>query len=274
MKTSACLVLLACAVLPAATTPCSAAPDARTGPTLALRYDGVEAPNPIADFMYFVPLISPVMVNSSTEPDNTQQATITGFSKTRNEETFRVVCGFAVTGTGSHEYAVVFDDMVRKHRKRLDRERPLVHVLDAIRIDDQCQGEVVATGVVTAQGERVDHVTVQFTDGTSKSPVSIALCDIAKDGDQVVKDKQLHARVAALSFCRTEGPPMMEARLVSLTKKGKAEGLWAHVKANIANLFIPPIRITSQGNQTMLDLGAALNTNAQHFTFPHAQNLK
>ena len=55
--------------------PTVAATDAATGPTIQLDYARDQSPgNPVASFMYFVPLISPEPVSSSTSPGSTQVA--------------------------------------------------------------------------------------------------------------------------------------------------------------------------------------------------------
>lgn len=156
----------------------------------------------------------------------------------------------------------------------IDGGEQLTRLLDAIRIDGGGQGRVEVEGAVAPEGDRVDRVTVCFTDGGSKSPVSVELCDIAKEGDRFVKRNELSARVTALVFNRAEGKPRMGIRLASLARKGKSEGLWSRVKGGLVNLLIPPIGITPEGNQAMIDLGAALDANSPRFTFPLARNLK
>src|SRR5712664_3591914 len=57
--------------------PTVAATNAATGPTIGLDYGRDKSPgNPVASFMYFVPLISPEPVSSSTSPGSTQAARV------------------------------------------------------------------------------------------------------------------------------------------------------------------------------------------------------
>jgi hypothetical protein len=62
--------------------------DAFAGPTLRLEFGRNQSPgNPLASFMYFVPLISPEPVSSITSPSSTQAARV--LSAKRKSTTIR-----------------------------------------------------------------------------------------------------------------------------------------------------------------------------------------
>ena len=84
--------------------PTVAATDAATGPTIRLDYSRDQSPgNPVASFMYFVPLISPEPVSSSTSPGSTQAARVLSTRRKGTVHSFFVTCEFEFTGNGSQQ---------------------------------------------------------------------------------------------------------------------------------------------------------------------------
>ncbi len=110
-----------------------------------------------------------------------------------------------------------------------------------------------------------------------KSPVTIGLYDIKPvKGKYEYKrrSKEKVARVNSLKFKAGQADPKMVIEVASIRNKNSKEGLLCKVKGSIANLFIPPIKVSESGNGTMLDFGYALYRGQDLFTFPVASNLK
>src|SRR5215469_11921209 len=84
--------------------PTDAATNSATGPTIRLDYGRDQSPgNSITSFMYFVPLISPEPVSSSTSPGNTQAARVLSARRKSTLHSFVVTCEFEFTGNGSQQ---------------------------------------------------------------------------------------------------------------------------------------------------------------------------
>jgi hypothetical protein len=62
---------------------------------------GDSAGNPLAEFTYFVPLISPEPVSIIKSPGNTQRARMLSATRSFTVPAFRVTCEFAFVGNGS-----------------------------------------------------------------------------------------------------------------------------------------------------------------------------
>ena len=91
-----------------------------TGPTLRLDYGQKDSPgNPIASFMYFVPLISPEPVAIVQSPGNTQRARILSVARRESGNQFSAVCEFAITGEGTHDNIFVHSELIRQNERRL-----------------------------------------------------------------------------------------------------------------------------------------------------------
>jgi len=85
------------------------------------------------------------------------------------------------------------------------------------------------------------------------------------------------ARVNTLRFQQKPGPPKMEVTLASVKRADAGNGLWQSfvggLKGAAANLLLPPLNITTNGQQAMLNFGLALATQQPTFTFPFAERL-
>src|SRR5262245_49582827 len=71
------------------------------GPTLSLDYSEQSRGNPIGDFMYFVPLISPDPV-SVQDSGHAQRARFVSLSRRFSSTAFSAECEFSFTGNESH----------------------------------------------------------------------------------------------------------------------------------------------------------------------------
>jgi hypothetical protein len=70
----------------------------------------------------------------------------------------------------------------------------------------------------------------------------------------------------------------MEVTLASVKRKDAPNSLWQNfvggIKGAAANLLLPPLTVTADGHQAMLDFGLALAMQQPTFTFPFATRLK
>src|SRR5215470_12895565 len=100
--------------------PTVAATNAATGPTIRLDYGRDPSPgNPIASFMYFVPLISPEPVSSTTSPGNTQAARVLSARRKSTLHSFVVTCEFEFTGKGSQQSILDLSPIIRRQERAL-----------------------------------------------------------------------------------------------------------------------------------------------------------
>src|SRR3974377_1647210 len=100
--------------------PTVAATDAATGPTILLDYGGDQSPgNPMASFMYFVALISPEPVSSSTSPGSTQAARVLSTRRKGTVHSFVVTCEFEFTGDGSQQSILDLAPTIRRQEREL-----------------------------------------------------------------------------------------------------------------------------------------------------------
>jgi hypothetical protein len=252
---------------------------ALTGPTLHLDYGQGEAhDNPIATFMYFVPLISPDHVSVFTDPGNSQCARVLSFTCRTNDTTFRASCEFDFTGNGSQQNVFDLSDKIKMHETDLHSGTVLKHVLTAINISGTGSGIVEIEGTLTNGEQVVNLVRLRFDRHGHTSPVTINLEDIGWNNGAIQVKNELVARVNMLTFERKPGTPKMEVSLASIKRKDAGNGLWQSfwggLKGVTANLFLPPLTIEREGQQAMLKFGLALATERPEFTFPFAKRLK
>jgi len=81
----------------------SPAPES-AGPTLRLDYGRGESPgNSVAEFMYFVPLISLEPVSVVKSPGNTQRARMVSATRSFTTSSFLVTCEFEFAGEGNQQ---------------------------------------------------------------------------------------------------------------------------------------------------------------------------
>jgi hypothetical protein len=252
---------------------------AATGPTIRLDYDpGKSDRNPIASFMYFVPLISLEPVTCSTSPGSTQSAQVTSAKRRFTAHSFLTTCEFEFSGTGSQQSRFDFTNQIRRQEQRLKEGGSLRRQLSSITVEGTGSGTVEVEGTVSNGVQTVTEVRLRFNARGATSPVSIGLCDIRYVDGEYQQLKEMVARVNTLTFCRKPGPPKMEVTVDSVKKKGAGNSLWQSIKGGITgvavNLFSDPLTVEATGNQAMLDFGQALVSGAPTFTFPYARNLK
>lgn len=254
-------------------------PSGPSGPTLRLGLgQGGSSDNPIEDFMYFVPLISPEPVTIIQSPGNTQRACVRNGHKKVTDETFSAAYEFEITGTGFQRNTFDHQDNIRRHERQLKEGGELSRVLDSITTEGSGLGTIEVEGTRTNGIATVTEVRLRFNSGGRPSPVSIGLQDIRYiDGDYRATNEMV-ARVNTLSFRRTTGSPRMAVTVASVKRKDAGDNLWqaftGSLAATAANMLIKPIRVDPLGHMAMLEFGRALLAEETTFTFPRARNLK
>jgi len=252
---------------------------APSGPTLHLDYGhGEPHSNPISQFMYFVPLISPEPVSVFTNAGNTQCARVLSFACRTNGSSFRATCEFDFTGAGSQRNVFDLTDKIKSHEKELQAGGSVKHVLAAINVAGTGSGDVEIEGDFTNGACVANQVQLHFNRHGHASPVTINLQDFVGRDGAVKIENELVARVNTLTFQRNSGAPKMEVSLASIKRKDAGNSLWQSflggIKGTAANLFLPPLPIEPEGQQAMLDFGQALAAENPTFTFPFAARLK
>jgi hypothetical protein len=248
-----------------------------TGPTLHLNLGRGESPkNPVAEFMYFVPLISLEPVAIVESPGNTQCARIVAATRSFTARSFLVTCEFEFTGEGHQQNIFDHAAKIHEHEQELKNGGALPHQLGAINIAGAGFVSIQVTGTVTNRVPTVTEVQLRFNSRGRTSPVTIELHDVYyADGTFRIRNENV-ARVSTLTFHRQAGPAKMEITVTSVKRKDAGDNLWQNFKAGVkgvtANLFIKPVAIDPAGNETMLNFGSALVSAAPEFTFPLAQN--
>ena len=250
-----------------------------TGPTLRLVPEhGKPAANPIAAFMYFVPLISPEPMSSVTSPGCTQTAQVTSTQRRVTTNSFNVKCNLEITGAGLQQSLFDFTNQIRRHERKLKEGGSLRKQLSSITVEGTGSGQIEVEGTISNGVQTVTEVRLRFNARGKTSPVSIGLSDIQyKDGAFQCLNEVV-ARVNTLTFRRKPGPPKMDVTVASVKKKGAGNNLWQSLKGGVkglaVNLFIDPLTVETVGHRSMLDFGQALVSEAPTFTFPPAKNLK
>ena len=251
----------------------------QTGPTLQLDYGGGRLPdNPLAKFMYFVPLISDVPVCVYTNAGNSQRARVLSFHCRTNGASVQASCEFEFAGTGVERNVFDYSAVIRRHEKDLKAGKLLQHQLESVNIEGSGRGSIEITGTLTKGPLTVTAVRLCFNARGHASPVTICLGDYGYAGGAVRSQNELVARVNELIFEQKPGPPKMEVSLASVEAKDAGNGLWQDfmggLKGMAANLFLPPLGITRDGHQAIMSFGRALATEQSAFTFPFATRLK
>jgi hypothetical protein len=251
---------------------------APVGPTLHFDYGcGTSLTNPLIKFMYFVPLVSPELISVSTTAGNTQCARVLSYSCGTNGKSFRVTCEFEFAGEGDQQNIFDNSPSIQLHEQELKAGNVLAHQIKAITVSGAGNGTLEIDGLITNGVYTVGEIRMRFDSHGHISPVNIDLADIAWRNGAIHYDNEMVARVSTLTFRRT-ADPKMEVTLDSIKRKGAADSLWQNflggVKGMAANLFLPPIRVTVEGNQAMMNFGQALAAQKPDFTFPFATRLK
>ncbi len=96
------------------------------GPTIFLCcYETNEKTNPLADFMYFVPLISPVQVTNEQSANNQQIGYVISCTKETKKSSFHTVCEFRMEGQGSNLNDFDKEGMIERNKKNIKKGKPL-----------------------------------------------------------------------------------------------------------------------------------------------------
>jgi hypothetical protein len=259
--------------------PTVTAKDAATGPTIRLDYGRDQSPgNPVASFMYFVPLISPEPVSSTTSPGSTQAACVLSAKRKSTAHSFVVTCEFEFTGSGSQQSLLDLAPTIRRHERELRAGGSTGRQLSSITVNGPGKGTVEVEGTISNSVETVNEVRLRFNAHGKTSPVSIGLCEIRYHEGEFRRLNEIIARVNTLTFRRKPGQPKMEVTVASVKNKEAGHGLWQNLMGSIkglaVNLLIDPLTVEAIGHRTMLDFGRALTSGATTFTFPRAPNLK
>jgi hypothetical protein len=249
-----------------------------TGPTVYLDYeDQQQKDNSVASFMYFVPMISTVLVESDSSPQNSQKVKMISSRRTSNDKEFKIVCEFEIWGCGYHENFFDFGDIIAKDQDSVPKGKPLKNIIEYIRFEGSGCGRIEVKGEKVNGTEKVTDVKVVFNNNDRTSPVTVGLYSVKpKDGQYKFENRYdiKTARVNTLTFEATKDDQRMDISLASLSDGCAIEGFYSRLKGKIANLFIEPVRVNPQGNKAMLDFGYALYRKQASFTFPKAKNLK
>jgi len=249
------------------------------GPTLHLDYGRGESPgNPVAEFMYFVPLISLEPVAVVKSPGNTQCARMVSATRSFTARSFRVTCEFEFTGQGNQQNVFDHTDKVRRHERELQEGGSLKHQLGSINVEGAGSVSIQVEGTMTGRVPTVTEVRLRFNGRGRPSPVTIGLYDI-RDLDGAIQFRnESVARVNTLIFRRKPGSPQMDITVASVKRKDAGSNFWQNLvgglKGTTVNLFLKPIPVDPAGNEAMLNFGFALASEAPAFTFPRATNLK
>jgi hypothetical protein len=249
------------------------------GPTLRLDYGRGESPgNPVAEFMYFVPLISPEPVSILMSPGNTQRARMVSATRSFTARSFLVTCEFEFVGEGNQQDVLDNTEKVRRHERELKEGGTLDHQLGSINVEGGGSVSIEVAGTMTDRVPTVTEVRLRFNGHGQPSPVTIGLHDIRYfDGSFRLHNESV-ARVNTLVFRRQSGPSKMDITVASVKRKDAGDNflqnLMGGLKGTTVNLFMPPIAVERAGCEAMLNFGRALALEAPAFTFPRAKNLK
>lgn len=249
-----------------------------TGPTLQLDYgEGKPLSNPLGHFMYFVPLISPEQVSVLTNAGNTQCARVVSFHCRTNGAAFHTVCEFNFVGEGLQRSLFDHTFILKRRERELKSGKPLLHQLTAISVQGGGSGSVEIDGTLTNGRPNILEIRLRFNSHGHPSPVSVNLQDIVLRNGAPYYENETVARVNALTFRQKAGPPKMEVTLASVKRADAGNGLWqtfvGELKGAAANFLLPPLNITTNGQQAMMDFGLALAQARRTFTFPFADRL-
>jgi hypothetical protein len=249
-----------------------------TGPTLQLGYSrDSTTENLLADFMYFIPLISPEPVSVTSSARTNQFARVLSFSRKNRAGTFHVTCEFEIIGAGFERNLIDQSAHIQRRERQLKDGKPMRRLLASIDVKGPGTGSIEIDGIVADEKPVVNAVRFAFNGHEQASPISIMLEDIQYVDGKMVPTNEVIARVNTLTFQRKPGRPMMEVTIASVKPRSAKDTFWQNLKGSlkggIANLFIPPLTVTAQGHETLLEFGAALASQTNAFTFPLATNI-
>jgi hypothetical protein len=248
------------------------------GPTVLLNYDSRSAEkNTSSSFLYFVPLVSPTLVDVETSADNEQKVRTVSYERNITTKSFYVSCEFEMQGKGFYKNTFNPEEVIAICLKEKKPGEPITNALDYIKFEGEGLGRIEVKGTITGSTQTVTEIDVHFNARGRKSPVTIGLYTIdAENGQYKYENKynKIIARVATLTFRRSASEPRMGVKLVSVNKTENLNGYWGRIKGAIANFFIEPPVVSKLGNDTMLDFGLALLQKQPSVTFPKANNIR
>jgi len=289
MKLNRLLLLIGCfasaqpltgAPLPPPTAESDANPATRpAGPTLRLDSGrGESAGNPVAEFMYFVPLISLEPVSVVMSPGNTQRARMVSAKRSFTAKSFLVTCEFEFVGEGNQQNIFDHTEKVRQHEQELEEGGTLDHQLGSINVEGAGNVTIEVEGTMSGRVPTVTEVRLRFNVRGRPSSVTIGIHDIRYSNGALQLRNERVARVSTLTFRRKPGPAKMDVTVASVKRKDAGDTFWQNfvggLKGTTVNLFLKPIAVEPAGNEAMLNFGLALVSEATAFTFPHARNFK
>ena len=121
--------------------------NAVTGPTIRLDFGHDHSPgNPVASFMYFVPLISPEPVSSVTSPGSTQVARVLSAKRKSTPNSFAVTCEFEFAGKGSQQSVFDLSPTIRRQERKLKAGGSTGRLLNTITVGGPGSGTVEVEG--------------------------------------------------------------------------------------------------------------------------------
>ncbi|MDA3924054.1 MAG: hypothetical protein PF904_05065 [Kiritimatiellae bacterium] len=246
-----------------------------SGPVLKLDYAGQpENDMRIADFLYFVALISPEPVTVSESPTNTLMVRVSDIRQKSGEDRFSINLEFEVSGQGFRHYAVDQSEKLRCQSHQLAAGKILKKQLDYIRYEGPSKGRLEVVGQIEEEVKTVTAVRLHFNEGAAASPVTIGLKDVRMVDGVVKFENELVACINILEFTREGATP----HIGSVKRKKAGNNLFQRLKGRVigvvANMLTDPINIQQIGKDTMLNFGTAVLNRDATFTFPVAENLK
>jgi hypothetical protein len=248
------------------------------GPTVLFDYNNQTAKwNSTSSFLYFVPLVSPTLVDVETIADNEQKVRTVSYERKVTSKSFYVSCEFEMLGEGFYKNTFDVAEIIAICLSETKTGETLTNALDYIKFDGAGLGRIEVRGTIKGDVRTINEVDVHFNARGRKSPVTIGLYTIdPKDGLYKYENKynEIIARVATLTFKKSEGEPRMGVKLVSVNKATHPSGYLGRIKGLIANFFINPVKVSKLGNDTMLNFGLALLDKQPSFTFPKANNIR
>ena len=249
-----------------------------SGPVVTLDYTGQDTKGiAIADFLSFIPLISPEPVTVSESPANTLRVRVTSICQEERPDRFLLNLAFDVSGLGFRHYAIDQSKNIRRNERRLASGSSLKKQLDYIRFEGPGKGRVEIGGRVETGVKKVTTVSLHFDDRGGTSPVTIGLKDMRSTNGALRCENERVARLNRLAFIRDGTPPRMGVRIDSVKSRQAGEGFFQNVKGRIVgrvvNTVVKPISIRKIGNDTLLDFGQAIVDRKPSFTFPAADDM-
>jgi hypothetical protein len=251
---------------------------APTGPTLNFDYGaGRPLPNSLSKFMYFVPLISPELVCVFTNAGDLQRARVLSFKCQTNAAAFHVTCEFDFAGEGLLRNDFNHAATAQRHNQELKAGKTLAHQIFSINVQGTGTGIFDIEGTLSNGLRVITGLRMRFNSHGHPSPVNIILKDICYRNGNIHFENETVARVNSLRFFTKAGDPKMEVNLASVKRKDAGDSLWQNfiggIKSTAANLLLPPLTVTSDGYQAMMDFSLALAAQKPNFTFPYASRL-